>query len=131
MSCRRSPTREDLMRTRLLPTAVAATVVALMLACNGGQKSPSAPSAVSESTTAGGLQNAFQTTTSWSCFSGGATARILSSTNDWSVDSEPCTSSIGGAVRNTPAAASEPIFAPGPSNFRATITGTTVLLQWD
>lgn len=119
------------MRLRLSLAAIFVSLFALMIACSGGQPSPNAPSSLTPAVATPGPQGSFENSASWSCFTGGGTGRVSSSTNEWTVASESCPAGVSGAPRNAPAATSEPIFAPGPSNFRATVTGNNVLLQWD
>lgn len=63
----------------------------------------------------------------WNCAA--AAAQQTSSSGPWSIASAQCATV---SVQITPLdRAASPVFSPGPSNYRATVTGNNVRLQWD
>src|SRR5262245_14370992 len=98
------------------------------------ERTPSGPSALSPAGSAIPLGSADGPGTSWACLTH-VVAEPSVTTGEWMIQPQDCFSG-SPAISNrgtasTPVGSGEPAFAPGPANFRSTVNGSTVLLQWD
>ena len=105
--------------------ALALSILCLtVLSCSRSPEStPTAPSSSTVATTPaiGSIRAA-----SWSC---GAAAASSQADSPWRIETPRCESVEVRSVASTTAAS--PVFAPGPTNYRATVVGTSVRLEWD
>jgi len=119
----------------LLTGVLAATV----LSCNqGADRMPSGPTAVDPawpaattplaSSNANPNTSTKNSTVSWACVTAEA-GRSAPLSGGWTIQGDRCPSTLHRNSTATETAA--PIFAPAPTNLRATVTGTTVQLNWD
>src|SRR5262245_57305948 len=110
--------------------AVVAGLFSTLLACSV-ERTPSGPSVVNPGSIIGSASGDLHGT-SWSCLTHEAAAEPSVTNGEWIVQPENCFIGAPAVVsRNAPSATGEPIFAPGPTNFRSTVSGSTVVLQWD
>jgi PKD repeat protein len=68
------------------------------------------------------------TVVSWACLTSGVDRDDFAASG-WTIKRDPCQSSSASRVMASGNFA--PVFAPAPTNLRASITGTTVQLDWD
>src|SRR5580765_3888542 len=105
------------MRKRF-QAAVLAGLFSTLLACSV-ERTPNGPSALSPigSLIVSGSGDPHQT--SWACATRTAAAEPSVTTGEWSIQPENCFTGTPAILsQSAPMAAGEPIFAPGPTNFR-------------
>lgn len=113
---------------------IGSVITATILGCTGGiERSPSGPSLVPSAGIAdvSGPAIGGRTVIAWSCGMAGGRVDGETPIGGWIFGTERCPAAPSGGVNTAADVTGEPIFAPGPTNLRATVSGTTVQLNWD
>src|SRR5262245_27839888 len=108
---------------------IGGVITATILGCSGGiERSPSGPSLLSPSGLAGSPDPVIggATVIAWSCGAPGGHVETETSIGGWIINRERCAAGASGGVNAAADLNGEPVFAPGPTNLRATVAGTTV-----